>query len=74
MNQGPKWILLMKKTRAVKSPATVTLILVFKQTSRVLSREISGSFLPYIGKSEQRKEIILKISRCSSDDILKLTF
>ncbi len=28
MNQGPKWILLMKKTRAVKSRATVPLRLV----------------------------------------------
>jgi hypothetical protein len=26
MNQGPKWILLMKKTRAVKSRATVPLL------------------------------------------------
>jgi hypothetical protein len=25
MNQGPRWILLMKKTRAVKSRATVPL-------------------------------------------------
>jgi hypothetical protein len=34
MNQGPRWTLLMKKTRAVKSRATVPLSLASFQTAK----------------------------------------